>query len=256
MATYLITGTSQGLGLALTAQLLSRTTTEVSYVFALSRSSPSQELRELLDTHPSRSTSVVASVTDDLAVGAAVEQVSTVLGSRGLDVLINNAGTNDTHPKGMRSVEVEALMSVFELNVVGVQRITMAFLPLLERGREKKIMNISSRLASISLASHTKFAPTYAYKVSKAAMNMLTMQYALDLQDSGFTVMAVSPGWLKTRLGGGDVAQLTAEQGAEAVVEIIREATKEDNGKFVNIRVPGYKFGGTIEAYPRGEMPW
>ncbi|OQO07941.1 hypothetical protein B0A48_06733 [Cryoendolithus antarcticus] len=255
MATYLITGTSQGLGLALTAQLLSRTTAEVSHVFALSRSSPSQELRELLDTHPSRSTSVVASVTDDLAVGAAVEQVSTVLGSRGLDVLINNAGTNDTHPKGMRSVEVEALMSVFELNVMGVKRITIAFLPLLERGNEKKIINMCIIAPRIELAGEPH-EPTYAYKVSKAAMNMLTMQYALDLQDSGFTVMAVSPGWLKARFGGGGVAQLTAEQGAEAVEEIIREATKEDNGKFVNIRVPGYKFGGTIEAYPRGEMPW
>ncbi|OQO10792.1 hypothetical protein B0A48_04092 [Cryoendolithus antarcticus] len=199
---------------------------------------------------------ITASVTDQLAVEAAVERVSEVLGSQGLDVLINNAGTNDTHPKGMRSVQADALMSVFELNVVGVQRITSAFLPLLERGKQKKVINISSRLASLSLAAHTTFAPTYAYKVSKAAMNTLTVQYALDLRASEFTVLAVSPGWLKTRLGGGDVAQLTTEQSAEAVLEIVRAAAIEDTGKLMNIRVPGFKFGGTVEAYPGGEMPW
>ncbi|KAK6439094.1 hypothetical protein LTR95_004708 [Oleoguttula sp. CCFEE 5521] len=255
MASYLITGTSQGLGLALTTKLLSLPASQVSHIFALTRSAPSPDLQKLLDAHSDRSTSVIASVTDGLAIEAAAKQVSSALGDKGLDVLINNAGAADANPGGMRSVKAEQMKELFELNVVGVQTVTAAFLPLLEKGKEKKIVNLSTSLASISMAAHTHFAPTYAYKISKAAVNMLTVQYSLDLKDQGFTVFALTPGWLKTKLGGVDYAHLSVEQGAEEVVRIVRAASPEVNGKLLNIKVPGYKFG-EIEAYDGGEIPW
>ncbi|OQE46554.1 hypothetical protein PENCOP_c001G01672 [Penicillium coprophilum] len=78
---------------------------------------------------------------------------------------------------------------------------------------------------------------TPAYKTSKAALNMLTAQYAQQYARDGFTVLAISPGWLCTDLGT-DQADISVEKGAEKVLDIIQKATPDQNGKFLNICVP------------------
>lgn len=143
MASYLITGTGQGIGLELVKQLLDLPASGVSHVFALTRSKPSTELQTLLDSHSDRTTSVIASVTDETAVKAAAEQVSKKLGDKGLDVLVNNAGAGSFSPGGAQNVPAAYLKSTFDLNVVGVHLVTVAFLPLLEKGQGKKIVNMS-----------------------------------------------------------------------------------------------------------------
>ena len=98
-------------------------------------------------------------------------------------------------------VMIEAFSDVEETEV----------LPLLEKGKDKKIVNMyvhrhlaeskilltlssSTSMGSIAYTKNYSFAPTHAYKISKAALNMLTTQYAMELEDQGFTVIAVSPG--------------------------------------------------------------
>lgn len=122
-------------------------------------------------------------------------------------------------------------------------------------------------------------APTYnlfpvpAYKVSKAAQNMLTVQYAQSFADQGFTFVTVSPGvshphsnlmpersltkeqWVKTDLGGPG-ADLTADQSANGILEILFRITKEDNGKFFNIRVDGWEKAEGLNRYDGEEAPW
>jgi NAD(P)-dependent dehydrogenase (short-subunit alcohol dehydrogenase family) len=72
--------------------------------------------------------------------------------------------------------------------------VTREFLPLLQKGNVKKVINISTTLASIGDASYFVTMPCPAYKISKAALNALTVQYALEYAKEGFTFLALSPG--------------------------------------------------------------
>jgi NAD(P)-dependent dehydrogenase (short-subunit alcohol dehydrogenase family) len=131
----------------------------------------------------------------------------------------------------------------------------------------------------MTLAPVYKGAPTPAYKISKAALSMLTVQYAQDYESEGFTFLAVSPGvsslalfsvrlsfvegdadpygiqWLQTDAGGSR-ADLPPATGAKAVLDIIQKATPSQNGKFLNIHVPGWEENKGLNQYDGKEVPW
>ena len=214
MATYLITGTSRGIGLELVKQLLDLPNTRVSKIFAVTRNAQSTALQKLIDVSGNRIQNVtVDDITDETNVQKALSNVEKALQGQGLDVLINNAGVQPFSPK-LCDVPAQQLVDVFNVNVVSAHIFTAAALPLLRKGRERRIINMSvtrieySRLSreltlcafrstvmgSIAYAPHFKVAPTHAYKISKAAMNMLNAQYALEYGDEGFTFLAISPG--------------------------------------------------------------
>lgn len=93
MASYLITGTSRGLGLALVSQLLSLPASQVASIFATSRSAqPSPNLKDLIDQSSGRASYIQLDVTDTISIRTAAQQIERQLHGRGLDVLINNAG--------------------------------------------------------------------------------------------------------------------------------------------------------------------
>lgn len=134
-------------------------------------------------------------------------------------------------------------------NLIAVQRVTEASLPLLDQGRQKKVINISSTMGSVAMKDIFAFAPTPSYKIGKAALNMLTVQQALTLGKDGYTCVAISPGWLRTEIGT-DAAELSVETGAATVLRVIDGLTLEDSGSFRNIEVEG------IESYQGGDIPW
>jgi NAD(P)-dependent dehydrogenase (short-subunit alcohol dehydrogenase family) len=142
MATYLITGASRGIGLELTKQLLELPASQIDKIFAVTRSNSSSGLQELIGKNPNRLVNIIASVDDTNSVQNAAREVKTKLGSKGLDVLVNNAGMLFSTPGGMRNVPPEQLAQLFDVNVIGIQRVTSAFLPLLEIGKEKKVINL------------------------------------------------------------------------------------------------------------------
>ncbi|KAM3067367.1 hypothetical protein ACMFMF_009858 [Clarireedia jacksonii] len=76
------------------------------------------------------------------------------------------------------------------------------------------------------MASAYAMAPVPAYKISKAALNILTVQYAHSFAQEEFTFLAVSPGWLRTDLGG-PTADLDTETGAKAVLDIVHSHGSE-----------------------------
>ncbi|KAF4186521.1 hypothetical protein CNMCM7927_005344 [Aspergillus lentulus] len=203
MSTYLITGASRGLGLALVRHLANLPSTSVGTIFATSRSEhPSlKELSQQSDR-----------IKDDLT-------------------------------------------ETFHTNVTGTHNATRAFLPLLREGRKKLVVNISTTLGSMTLAPVYKGSPTPAYKITKAALNMLTVQYAQDYGSEGFTFLAVSPGWLQTEMGGSR-ADLPPATGAKAVLDIVQKATPSQNGKALNIHVPGWEENEGLNQYDGKEVPW
>ncbi|KAL2846855.1 hypothetical protein BJY01DRAFT_234439 [Aspergillus pseudoustus] len=192
MSAYLVTGASRGIGLELVRQLASSPPDEVRTIFAAARSSTSGPLQELLQQHPERVTFVSLDVTDEKSVKEAARHVTDTLAGRGLDVLINNAGV--ITPGSVE--EMNDLEDTFRVNVTGVHLVTRAFLPLLRNGDRKKVVNISTSVGSIKLQPRYREMPAPSYKITKAALNMLTVLYAQELEDAGFTVFCVSPGGL------------------------------------------------------------
>ena len=142
MATYLVTGASRGIGLELTNQLLQQPVAQVDKVFAATRSGPSAPLQDLMNKNPDRAIHIIASVDDTESVQRAAKDVKAKLGAQGLDVLVNNAGTLAYSPGGTKTVPPEQLAHVFDVNVIGPQRMIAAFLPLLETGSQKKVINV------------------------------------------------------------------------------------------------------------------
>jgi NAD(P)-dependent dehydrogenase (short-subunit alcohol dehydrogenase family) len=143
---------------------------------------------------------------------------------------------------GAAEVTAEQMRTLFETNVFGPVRVTHAFLPLLRRSAAPVVVNVSSGLASITrLADPADPAygyPGVAYPASKAAVNMLTVQYAKAFPE--MRINAVEPGFTATDLNGRTGTQ-TVEEGAEIIVRMAQVG-------------PDGPTGGYFDA--AGPLPW
>ncbi|EQK99434.1 hypothetical protein G6O67_008621 [Ophiocordyceps sinensis] len=253
MSHIAITGGGRGIGLELARQLEQLPTSRVAKVFVTTRG-PSDELDKLIAKSAGRIVNIGCEVTDDASVEKAAAEIEAQLGGKGLDMLVNNVGTGVWTPDGVRSIDGATLLQTFNVNVVSAHLVTAALIPALQRGKEKKIIMMSSVLGSIGRASQISWAKAPAYKITKAAMNMLSVQYAVTYEEEGFTVLAIYPGWLKTDLGTTN-ADLDVAQGVSAALDLILGADRKMNGKFYNIRVPGWEEVDG-RAYDGAEIPW
>lgn len=147
MVTYLITGTSRGLGLELTTQLAALPSSQVSTIFASSRNE-SPALTSLISKLPRRVIFIKLDAEDKSSIAAAVLEVSQHLGGgKGLDVLINNVGVMSWSPDGI--AKMDNLELTMKMNVYTVQDVTSAFIPLLQQGNKKKVVNMYVHLISL-----------------------------------------------------------------------------------------------------------
>jgi len=123
-----------------------------------------------------------------------------------LDILINNAGIYGGYPQGALDATIDQFHAAYNANVFGVVRVTQAFIDLLKKSPEPRIVNVSSSQGSITLHSDPSYK-YYDYKgivylSSKSAMNMYTVVLAYELKDSNFKINAVCPGYTKTDFNG------------------------------------------------------
>jgi len=174
-------------------------------------------------------------VTDDASVAAAAK---TVEADGGLDVLVNNAGVQDEMSAdgaviGASDVTADLMRQTFETNVFGMVRVLHAFLPLLSRSTASVVVNVSSGLASLTRVT-TPETPAYAYPgvaypASKAAVNMITVQYAKAFPH--MKINAVEPGFTKTDLNW-NTGRQTVEQGAAVIARIAQFGPDEPTGGY------------------------
>ena len=160
----------------------------------------------------------------DVAEDASVEAFAAELPGGPVDVLINNAGVSGV--KGGEPIDPPDILRVLNVNAVGTLRVTRALLPRLREGKGKKIVNLTSKLGSIAEATGGR----YAYRLSKAALNMATKLLAEDLRGEGFRTVAVHPGWVQTRMGG-SAAPVPPEQSVRGMLRIIDGLTAEQSGR-------------------------
>jgi NAD(P)-dependent dehydrogenase (short-subunit alcohol dehydrogenase family) len=156
-------------------------------------------------------------VTDDASVSAAAERIA---GEGGLDVLVNNAGIVGAR-KAVPEYTPGDMREVFETNVFGIVRVTRAFLPLLERSESAVIVNVSSGMGSIGVTTDPgrleSSLVSLGYPSSKAAVNMLTSQYAKAFPQ--MRINAVDPGYTATDFNNHSGTK-PVEQGAEIIVRM------------------------------------
>jgi len=162
-------------------------------------------------------------VTSDESVAAAAAQFDR------LDVLVNNAGITGGPAQEPGHTDPEVVRAVVETNVIGVIRVTDAFLPLLRRSASPRIVNMSSTVGSLTRQSERTDATgpiAMAYPTSKTFLNAVTVQYAKALADTDILINAGCPGFVATDLNGFR-GHRTPQQGAAIA---IRLATLPDDG--------------------------
>jgi NAD(P)-dependent dehydrogenase (short-subunit alcohol dehydrogenase family) len=197
-----VTGGASGIGLA-TAQLLAARGARVACL---------DVSREQLDKLPEPLLGVEADVTDDEGVRSAVRQANGAFG--GLDILVNNAGTGAV---GTVADNPDAEWHrVFDVNVVGLVRVTRAALPHLRASRHAAIVN------TCSIAAYTGLPQRALYSATKGAVQALTLAMAADHVAEGIRVNCVNPGttdtpWVQRLLAAaedplGELAGLRARQ--------------------------------------------
>ncbi|MEY2548423.1 MAG: hypothetical protein QOD64_1005 [Verrucomicrobiota bacterium] len=150
--------------------------------------------------------------------------------SEHLDVLINNAGILLDEDKSALTLTPDIFEKTLRTNTLGPWLVAEAFAPLLKKGREPRIVNVSSGGGQLEDGADG-WAP--AYCVSKTALNGVTVQLAAALPK--FAVNSVCPGWVRTDMGGENATRSVAE-GAATIVWLATAAPHDLTGKFVKDR--------------------
>lgn len=224
----LVTGSNKGLGLEFVKQYLA----QGEEVVATCRNpGKAGELKELSVNFPNKVTILEMEVTIPESRRSAYNTVKQRFGS--LDMLINNAaiisgGNKDQFALG--EMYREDISRVFNVNSTAPLLMAEQFLDLLEKSGSPKIINISSRMGSISEQSGTS---NYSYSASKSALNMFSRMLSNDLKEKGIIVLAFHPGHVQTDMGG-SMAPMMPPESIRAMIKCIDSLTIEDTGKFLN----------------------
>ena len=225
MSRVLITGANKGLGRHAAARLLADG--HDVWIAARDPSLGREAASELGGKH------VVLDVTDDASVSAAAE---TVARGGGLDVLVNNAGIAGPR-QAASEVTAEDIRDVYDVNVFGAVRVMRAFLVLLDRSQSPVVVNVSSGLGSLADAVDPDSSyfnlVNPAYCSSKAALNMLTIQYAKAFPR--VRINAVDPGFTATDLNEQRGVQ-SVEEGTDAIVQMSSIGREGPTATFVDRR--------------------
>lgn len=218
-----MTGASRGIGLEFVRQWLERG----HRVFALARDPTGSEgLTDLATRFPETVLSVACDVTDEESVEAARREL--VREVEGLELLVNNAGVMGDRGT-LEELDLEEVRRHIEVNALGPLRIVRAFLPLLRAGRPvRRLVNMTSLMGSIE---DNRSGDAYAYRMSKAALNMASRSLAVDLANEGIVSVVLHPGWVRTRMGGRGAA-LGVPEAVESLIATIEGLGPRESGGF------------------------
>lgn len=241
MKSALVTGANKGIGLEV-ARLLAK---KGYFVYLGSRSLESglSAVQKLKADGISGVEAIQLDVTDSESVDAAralIGQKTEVL-----DLLVNNAGISGGFGQSALTSSIDQFKSVYDTNLFGVVRVTQAFIDLLKKSPEPRIVNVSTTMASLTLAADlTNPTKLVVYQSSKTALNMYTVNLAYELRDTAFKVNAVCPGYTQT--------DFTGHQGTSTVEQagqrIVKHAIVDQDG-------PTGQFFSE-EYFPESNCPW
>jgi NAD(P)-dependent dehydrogenase (short-subunit alcohol dehydrogenase family) len=178
-------------------------------------------------------TFVQLDVTDEESIARAALTIDNTFGR--LDILINNAGISGEDLHKPSETNLTAMRTVYDTNVFGVVAVTNAMLPLLRKASAARIVNVSSGLGSITLDSdkdHFYYqVKNMPYQSSKAALNMITVEFAKELMDTPIKVNAADPGYTDTDFNN-HTGHRSVEQAATIIVHLATLGEDGPTGTF------------------------
>jgi NAD(P)-dependent dehydrogenase (short-subunit alcohol dehydrogenase family) len=221
----LITGANKGLGFETARQLGAK-----GYTVLVGARDETKGLSaiEKLKSEGFDADFIEIDATNAETIKSAVEKVGEKYGK--LDVLINNAGISLDSNAKPSEVSEEILRKTFDTNFFGVIAVTKAFLPLIKKSENGRIVNVSSGLGSLTQNSDPNWSfyqvKPLAYNSSKTALNAFTVILAHELKDTNIKVNSADPGYTATDLNGNSGPKTVAE-GASIITDL---ATLPDDG--------------------------
>ncbi|KAI9061967.1 NAD-P-binding protein [Trametes sanguinea] len=224
--TWLVTGSSRGIGLELVRQLVA--SPENLVVAACRNPDKATALKGLKANAKGTLHIIEMDVSDFDSIRASAKQLEPILGEIGLDYLINNAAI----ASGATSfaLDPEELLQLMRTNVAGPAVVSQVCLPFLEKSEKKVILHISSTAGSLEAVS--SLGPGFtSYSMTKAALNMLALKQKAERAD--LTVITLCPGPVKTDMNK-DNGQLEPEESVAGILKVITSVSKEDSGKFLS----------------------
>ncbi len=231
--TMVITGANRGIGLALVEEAARRG----HIVWACVRSpEKAAALRQWQELFPERIRMVRMDITD---AGSIADLADTLQASSvAVDVLINNAAVfPEEGDESFLEIDPAHFTTAFETNVVGTLLVTRGLWGCLSKAEAPRVVNISSGAGSISSKEDSAYL---AYATSKAALNMLTRAVAAEAKKARVTVVALSPGWVRTDMGGPQ-APLEPLESARSILEAVEKLSFRATGTFLD------RFGSSHE---------
>ncbi|KAM5533674.1 hypothetical protein V8D89_012641 [Ganoderma adspersum] len=216
---WLVTGTSRGIGLEMTKQLLQSPRNVV--LAAYRNPSKADALRGLIASAGKRLHVVRLDVSDIQSVEDAAREAAQIVGEKGIDYLINNAGVNPGGDDTAFSCKVDDLKEVFHTNLVGPAYVSQA----------GTVVSVSGTLGSIGSDMGRVFT---SYAIVKAGLNMLTYKQAKERPD--ITVITICPGHLQTDMGGAGEDTLPVSVGVGGVIKVVTSLTPKDSGVYFNFQ--------------------
>ncbi|KTD18446.1 SDR family oxidoreductase [Legionella jordanis] len=231
MRTILITGSNRGIGLELVRQLSQKG----EKIFATCREpAAASELSDLAKQY-----SNISIYPLDISRDESIKNLFDELQGESLDWLINNAGISGESGVTVGHIDRDNFLNVMNINCLSPLKVSDTFLPLLHKGKEKLIINISSRMGSIG---DNSWGRSYAYRASKAALNCVMRSFALDVAEKDIKVMLLHPGWVKTDLGGSN-AEINVHDSVASMLNVIELYKKDSHGE-------------TLRSYTGEIIPW
>ncbi|MBK6982148.1 MAG: SDR family oxidoreductase [Betaproteobacteria bacterium] len=226
--TAIVTGANRGIGLEISRQLVRegvRVVMGARDPVKGARACASLKAGDLAVSH-------ALDVNDTKSVRRLVAYVEKHFGPPA--ILVNNAGV---YPESKEARVVDTKTSLwretFETNLFGAVRLCREVLPLMQRVAYGRIVNISSGLGQLSQMG----AGSPAYRVSKAALNALTATLAAEVKGQGILVNSLSPGWVRTDMGGTE-APRGVEEGAGTAIWLALLPSTGPSGQFFRDRKP------------------
>ena len=224
MNTIFISGASRGIGLELCKQLLNRD----ERVIAGCRDPANAQNLITLSSQYSNLEIVELDVNDENSVKNCFEQLNQK--EQGIDKLYNNAGIIDW--SNLLEVTEDSFSKVLQTNLLGALLVLRHALPCLGRSASPWVYNMSSRLGSVELRGNTHLGGAIAYQCSKAGLNMLTKQASIDLGPKGIKVVSITPGWVRTEMGGAD-AKYNVSESVTNILRVTDHLNLGHNGCFL-----------------------
>src|SRR5437016_2635797 len=186
-----VTGSNRGIGEEFVRQLIARGDTVDAAVRDPARAEGLHALAE-------QAKGALRILACDVASDDSVRRFGAALEPAAVDLLINNAGILG-EMKPLVELDPEDMVKTYRVDAIGPVLVTRAVLPLLRKGKTRKIAHVTSRMGSIS---DNTSGGAYGYRMAKAALNMASRTLAIDLRGEGFTSVVLNPGWVKTDMGG------------------------------------------------------